>query len=147
MALGQSGLDGGLALQQPVQRGVELVFIDRPEVEQLAQTRGRRGGRQRTRGRQLGRGIEDPADQKRKNEVAPSIAIRVENTIQTDLAGSAECGSDVAPCGRLRVTVKASRSAAMTVPPLSTPRSPSMWAVGQSDRLQRVRLRTLPCSR
>jgi hypothetical protein len=73
-----------------------LSFIDRPEVEHLAQTRGRRGGRQRTRGRQLGRGIEDPADQKRKNEVAASIAIRVEKTVETDLAGSAECGSDVA---------------------------------------------------
>src|SRR4051812_3491672 len=45
------------------------------------------------------------------------------------------------------MTVKASRSAGMTVPPLSTPRRPAMWAAGQSERLQRVRLRTLPPSR
>jgi hypothetical protein len=95
MAPGQSSLDGGLALQQPVQCGVEFVFIDRPEVERLAQTRGRRGGRQRTRGRQLGRGIEDPADQKREDEVAASIAVRTENTIETDLASGAKNGSDV----------------------------------------------------
>src|SRR4051794_30831535 len=48
------------------------------------------------------------------------------------------------PCGRVRVTVKASRSAGMTTPPFNTPRRPSIWAWGQSDRLQRVRLRTLP---
>src|ERR1700721_1538566 len=45
------------------------------------------------------------------------------------------------------MTVKASRSAAMTVPPFNTPRRPSMWAVGQSERLHSVRLRTLPPSR
>ena len=33
----------------------------------------------------------------------------------------------------VRMTVKASRSAAMTVPPFNTPRRPSMWAVGQSE--------------
>jgi hypothetical protein len=51
------------------------------------------------------------------------------------------------PCGKERVTVKASRSAGMTVPPLSRPRRPSIWAVGQLDRLHRVRLWTLPFSR
>ena len=39
------------------------------------------------------------------------------------------------------------KEGAMTVPPRSTPRKPSMVAVGQSDRLHRVRLRTLPPSR
>jgi putative DNA primase/helicase len=41
----------------------------------------------------------------------------------------------------------ANLSAGMTVPPLSTPRSPAMWASGQSDRLHSVRLCTLPFSR
>src|SRR3954447_6360396 len=51
------------------------------------------------------------------------------------------------PCGRLRVTVKASCSAGMTVPPLSTPRKPSTWAGDQPERLHSVRLRTLPAWR
>ena len=28
MAFGQRGLDGGLTLQQPIQRGVEFVLVD-----------------------------------------------------------------------------------------------------------------------
>jgi hypothetical protein len=38
-------------------------------------------------------------------------------------------------------------SAEMTVPPLSMPRRSSMWAAGQLEMLQRVRLRTLPSCR
>ena len=37
------------------------------------------------------------------------------------------------PCGKERVIVNASRSGAMTVPPFSTPRRPSIWAMGQSE--------------
>ena len=70
----------------------------------------------------------------------------------------AGCGSAAAgPAGpAVRATAPSSSRAAalarhlvaeMTVPPFNTPRSPSMWAMGQSDRLHRVRLRTLPPSR
>ena len=45
MALGQRRLDGGLALQQPVERGVELVLVDLAETEQR-----RRGWRRRSPG-------------------------------------------------------------------------------------------------
>jgi len=45
MAFGQCGLDGGLALQQPVERGVEFVVSDRAETECFAEAGGGRGGR------------------------------------------------------------------------------------------------------
>jgi len=45
MASGQCGLDGGLAFQQPVERGVEFGVSDRAETERLAEAGGRRGGR------------------------------------------------------------------------------------------------------
>jgi len=40
MAFGQCGLDGGLALQQPVERGIEFVVSDRAETEGFAQAGG-----------------------------------------------------------------------------------------------------------
>ena len=96
MALGQGGLDGGLALQQPVQRGVELVLIDLAETEHLAKARGGGGGGQRTGGGELGGGIEDPADQQGEDEIAAAIAVGAEDTVKTDPAGGAESGGDVA---------------------------------------------------
>jgi hypothetical protein len=39
MALGQRGFDPGLALQQPVERGVEFVLIDLTEPEQFTEAR------------------------------------------------------------------------------------------------------------
>jgi hypothetical protein len=44
MAFGQGGLDGELALEQPVERGVEFVVSDRAETKRLAEAGGRRGG-------------------------------------------------------------------------------------------------------
>jgi hypothetical protein len=44
VALGQCGLDGGLALQQPVQRGIEFGVIDAAEPEHFAEAGGCRGG-------------------------------------------------------------------------------------------------------
>ena len=96
MALGQRGLDGGLALQQPVQRGVEFVLVDLAEAEHFAEARGGGGGRQRTGGGELGGGIEDPADQQGEDEIAAAIAVGAEDTVEADLAGGAERGGDVA---------------------------------------------------
>jgi hypothetical protein len=39
MAFGQRRLDRGLTLQQPVQRGVQLVLIDLTEAEQFTEAR------------------------------------------------------------------------------------------------------------
>ena len=44
MAFGQCGLDSGLALQQPVERGVEFVVSKRTETEGFAEAGGGRGG-------------------------------------------------------------------------------------------------------
>jgi len=96
MAFGQRGLDGGLALQQPVQRGIELVLIDLAEAEHFTKARcgGVRG--QRTGGGELGRWIEDPADQQGKDEIAAAIAVKAEDTVKPNLMSGAECGGDVA---------------------------------------------------
>jgi hypothetical protein len=45
VALGQRGLDGGLARQQPIERGVELVVVDLAETEHFAKAGGCRGWR------------------------------------------------------------------------------------------------------
>jgi hypothetical protein len=37
VALGQRGLDGRLALQQPVQRGVEFVLVDIAEAKHITE--------------------------------------------------------------------------------------------------------------
>jgi hypothetical protein len=103
MALGQRGLDGGLALQQPVQRGVEFILIDLAEAEYLAETGGSGGGRQRTGGGELGCWFDDPTDQQGEDEIAAAIATGAEDTVETDLARSAKRGGDggrVADCGR-----------------------------------------------
>ncbi len=96
MAFGQRGLDRGLALQQPVQRGVQFVLIDLTEAEQFAEARCGGGGRQRARGRQFGRGVEDTTDQEGEDQVAAAIAAGAENTVEPDVAGSAERSGDVA---------------------------------------------------
>jgi hypothetical protein len=56
---GQRGLDRGLTLQLPVQRGVEFVLIDLTERQQFTEARGGGRRRQRTGGGELGCGIED----------------------------------------------------------------------------------------
>ena len=96
MAPGQRGLDRGLALQQPVQRGVELVLIDLAEAEHFAKARCGGGGRQRTGGGELGCGIEDAADQQGKDQVAAAIVTRAEDTVEADVAGDAERSGDMA---------------------------------------------------
>ena len=107
MAPGQGGLDGRLALQQPVQRGVEFVLVDLTKTEHLAQARGGGGARQRTSGGKLGGWIEDPAKQQGEDKVTATIAIGTEDTVETDLACHAQSCGDVAvwqaPCDGERV--------------------------------------------
>ena len=96
MAFGQCGLDGGLALQQPVECGVEFGVADVAEAERFAEAGGRRGGRQRPGGGELGDGIEDAAGQHGQDEVAAAVAFRAEDAVEADLARGAEGGGDVA---------------------------------------------------
>jgi hypothetical protein len=146
MALRQRGLDRGLALQQPIERLIEFVLVHFAKAKHFAEARCRGGGRQCAGGSQFGCRIENTPDKKRKDKITATIPVRAEDTVKANPADGAESGRDVA----MWQTANDGESftlRGMTVPPLSTPRSPSMWAAGQSDRLQRVRLRTLPCSR
>src|SRR5208283_2194091 len=95
MTSGQRGLDGGLAHQQPVERGVEFVVIDLTEAERFAQAGGRRCRRQPACGRQFGDRVEDAPDQHGEDKVATAIAVGAEDAIEADLAGGAEGGEDV----------------------------------------------------
>jgi hypothetical protein len=96
MAFGQRGLDRGLALQQPVQCIVEFVLINLTEPEHFAEARGGGGRRQRACGGELGGRIEDATNQKGERQIAAAIAAGAEETVQANLAGSAEGGGDVA---------------------------------------------------
>ena len=96
MALGQRGLDGGLALQQPVQCGVEFVLVDIAEAEHFAEAAGGGGGRERPRGGEFCCRLEDASDQHGEHEIAVAIAVGAEDAVEPDLAGGTECGSDMA---------------------------------------------------
>src|SRR5439155_1618494 len=74
----------------PVQCAIELVLVDHPESELLAEAGGRRVRRQRPGGGKLGPGIEDAADHQGQNEVAAAVAVWAEQPIEADLARRAE---------------------------------------------------------
>ena len=88
-------------------------------------------------------------DDEGEDKVSAAIAAGAENRVEPDVAGVAERGGDMTVWQAADDLVKASRStAAMTVPPFNTPRRPSMWAVGQSEKIAQCALtRTLPPSR
>jgi hypothetical protein len=67
MAFGEGRLDRRLADRQPVESAVELVLVDDPETELLAQAGGGGVGRQRAGGGKLGAGIENAADRERQD--------------------------------------------------------------------------------
>ena len=75
MAFGQRGLDGRLAFQQPIERGVEFVLVDLAESERLAEAGGGGCRRECARGGELGCGFENAADQQRKHEIAAAVAV------------------------------------------------------------------------
>jgi hypothetical protein len=96
VALGQSGLDGGLARQQPVECCVEFVVIDLAETERFAEAAGRGGRGERPGGGELGDRVEDAPDQQGEDQVAAAVAVRPEDAVEADLARRAEGGRDVA---------------------------------------------------
>src|SRR5438874_13576785 len=61
MAFGKGRLDCWLAYRQPVECAIELVLVDHPESELLAEAGGRGVRRQRAGGGKFGTGIEDTA--------------------------------------------------------------------------------------
>ncbi len=96
MAARQRRLDLGLAFEQPVEGGVELVLVDGRQAERDAQAGG--GGRRIER---LGRGqLRDRADQAYDDhgddEIAAAIAGRSQHPVEADPAQRAERRRDVA---------------------------------------------------
>src|SRR4029450_7768629 len=92
----EGALDGGVGLQQPIERGVELVFIDRADAEHLAEARGGGCRRERAGGGELGGGFEDAPAQQREYEIAAAVAVGAEHTVEADSAGRAEGRGDMA---------------------------------------------------
>ena len=64
-------------------------------------------------------------DQQGEHKVAATIVTGAKDAVEADVARVPSAAATW-PCGKLRMMVKASRSAEMTVPPFNTPRSPSM---------------------
>ena len=99
MALCQALLDTALAAHQPVHRGVQLVFIDSPQVQHLAESgdgalRGEGAG-----GGELGAGVDDAGDDQGKDQVAQAAVGASDESMQVELLEGAEDGGDVAVRG------------------------------------------------
>jgi hypothetical protein len=90
MVFGEGRLDCRLADRQPVECAVELVLVDHPESELLAEAGGRGVRRQRPGGGKLGAGIENAADHQGQDEVAAAVAVGAEQPIEADFARCAE---------------------------------------------------------
>ena len=96
VALGEALLDGGLPLDEPVHRGVQLLRVDRAEVEHLAE-RGDGGfGRQGAGGGELRLGVDDAGDEQGEDELAVAAGAAGEQGRESELADGGEHGGDVA---------------------------------------------------
>ena len=135
MAPGQAGFDGGLARQQPVECGVEFVVIDGAKAERFAEAGSRRGRRQRP-GDGLGHGVEDAANQQRKDEVAAAIAIGTEDASRPILRAMPRAAA-TCPRGKERMpSASIHRSRQNTwhfVRPQNRQKSPSLPSCGNSS--------------
>ena len=94
--LGEPLLDGGLPLDQPVHRRVELMRIDVAESEQFAQGGYRALGGQRAGGGQFRPRVDDAGDDERDDQVAEAAGATADQRVQSELLEGAEHGSDVA---------------------------------------------------
>src|SRR6202034_1751211 len=96
MLSGQRCLNGGLALQPPVERCGKLVLIDVAETEYRSQARRGGGGGEGAGGGELRRGIKEAADDHRQDEVAAPVAVRAEDAVEADLTCRAKGSGDMA---------------------------------------------------
>ena len=96
VALGQTLLDGALALEQPVHRGVELVFVDAVDAEHLGQRVAGGVGGEPPRGGELRAWGEDSGDDKRDGALAFGRGGRGDEALEAQLAQGAEHRGDVA---------------------------------------------------
>ena len=96
MALGQTLLDDALAFEQPVHRGVELVFVDALDAEHLGEGVARGVGGQSPCGGELRAGGEDSGDDKRDDARAFGRGGRRDETVEAQLAQAPEHRGDMA---------------------------------------------------
>jgi hypothetical protein len=100
MPPGQRSLDPLLLLPEPVQRTVDLALLDTAELERHAQARARRLGREGAHRGQLGARGDDPVDDHRQRQSAPTrgglAATPEQQTRQVELACHAQHGGNVA---------------------------------------------------
>ena len=73
VAAGQCGFDERLLAAQPVERGIDLLGGDLAEPQHLAQRMAGSGGVQHSRGRQLGRRLEQTRDDQRQRQIPPPL--------------------------------------------------------------------------
>ena len=97
VAAGQPGFDERLLAAQPVERGIDLLGGDAAEPQHLAQRMAGRGGVQHSRGRQLGRRLEQARDDQGERQIAPALRRPTrQHGVERDAAGGAERGEHVA---------------------------------------------------
>ena len=96
VALGEALLDGRLALDEPVHRGVQLLRVDGAEVEHLRERGDGAFGRQGAGGGQLRLRVDDAGDEQCEDEVAEAAGAAGEQGGESELADGGEHGGDVA---------------------------------------------------
>src|ERR1700738_4222287 len=90
MAFGEGRLDCRLGGRPPGASAIELVLVDYPQTELLAEAGGRGVRRQRAGGGKFGTRIENTADHEGQDEVAAAVTVWAEHPIEADLARCAE---------------------------------------------------------
>ena len=93
VALGELALDAGLAFEEPVHGGVEVVDGGIVEVEQVGQG-GLAGGAEFTFEAQLGAGLEQAGEDQGQGQRALAAGLVKEDAVEAELAGGAEQGAD-----------------------------------------------------
>jgi hypothetical protein len=96
VTLGQRGFDLGLTFEQPVERGVEFIFVDLSQIEHRAEAGGRGSRVEGFGGRKLGDGRNQPRHDHGDDQIAAAVTNRSQQPIETNLSQCAEYGRDMA---------------------------------------------------
>ena len=96
VALGEALLDGRLALDEPVHRGVQLLRVDGTEVEHFPERGDGAFGCQGAGGGELRLRVDDAGDEQCDDEVADATGASGEQGGECELADGGEHGGDVA---------------------------------------------------
>jgi hypothetical protein len=92
----QAPLDARLLPAEPIQRRIDLAFLDGTEAEDAAQAGTRRLRQQPPQGRQFGAGGDDPAGNHGQHQIALARGRAAEQPRQVELAHHAEHGCNMA---------------------------------------------------